>query len=67
MFPGLHMSLDLQDAETANVVRLAIKQAINEWLDAKYSAVGKWTVRGITVAALGAFAHFLASSNGWFK
>jgi hypothetical protein len=29
-----------------------IKEALQDWLDAKYAEVGKWTVRGIIAVSL---------------
>lgn len=43
-----------------------IKEAISEWLDAKYSAFGKWTLHGMAAAGLAAAAYFLIS-HGWLK
>lgn len=43
-----------------------VKEAISEWLDAKYSAFGKWTLHGIAAAGLAATAYFLIS-QGWIK
>lgn len=38
-----------------------LKQALQEWLDAKYSEFGKWTARGIQAALLVALISFLSS------
>ena len=41
-----------------------LKEAMQEWLDAKYSEFGKWTLRGVLAAALVMLATFL-SSHGY--
>lgn len=38
-----------------------MKEALQEWLDAKYAEFGKWTMRGIMAAALVALVVFLTS------
>lgn len=38
-----------------------IKQALQEWLDAKYAEFGKWTLRGLAAAALVALVAALSA------
>lgn len=38
-----------------------LKEALQEWLDAKWSAFGKWSARGIAAAALVALVMFLTA------
>lgn len=45
----------MSDKEAKDV----LKEALKEWLDDKYAEVGKWAVRSIAVAALGALAYFV--------
>jgi hypothetical protein len=66
MIKGLQMPLNMQDEEQALLVKVAIKQAINEWLDLRFAALGKWTIRGLAAAALAALAH-IATGYGWWK
>lgn len=40
-----------------------LKEALQEWLDAKYAEVGKWTMRGIAAVALVLLVTF-ATSHG---
>ena len=44
-----------------DVVRAAIKEALSEWLDKTFAAVGKWTVKGLAAAlfaaAVGGILH----------
>ena len=37
------------------------KEALQEWLDARYAEFGQWTVRGIMAAFLVAIVIFLTS------
>ena len=43
-----------------------IKEAIQEWLDTKYTEFGKWTLHGIVAAGLAAGVYFLMT-HGWLK
>lgn len=38
-----------------------LKEALQEWLDAKYAEFGKWTMRGVMAAALVALVMFLTA------
>lgn len=40
-----------------------IKEALQDWLDAKYAEVGKWTVRGVAAVALVLLISF-ATAHG---
>lgn len=42
-----------------------VKEAISEWLDAKFSAFGKWSFYGICAAALALLAYLLMIKAGW--
>jgi tryptophan synthase beta subunit len=43
----------------------AVKEALKEWLDDKFSTFGKWAA--VTLAALGlaAFVYFVLWAHGW--
>lgn len=45
----------------------ALKDALKEWLDEKFSELGKWSARTILVMALGALTYFILNMNGWSK
>lgn len=45
---------------TPDEQKAILKQALQEWLDAKYAEFGKWTIKGILAAALVALVYFLA-------
>lgn len=43
----------------------AIKEAITEWLDEKFSTFGKWSIFGILAAALVGTVYLALIGNGW--
>lgn len=47
-----------------NEQKEVIKQAIKEWLDEQYLAVGKWFVRSLLVAGVGAFIMWYITVRG---
>lgn len=47
-------------------VKAALKEALKEWMDEKYSEFGKWSVHTILAAALAALAYYLVS-HGHFN
>ena len=51
------------EAETKRV----FKEALNEWLDHKWSQFGKWTMTGILVLLFGALVVFIMWSQGYSK
>jgi hypothetical protein len=53
----------MSDQETKD----ALKEALKEWLDEKFSQFGKWSAGGIMVAVLGALTYFILQVNGWHK
>ena len=50
---------------TNEQVKIALKEALKEWLDEKFAEVGRWTVHGILAAALAALAYYLISHGGF--
>jgi hypothetical protein len=46
-------------------LKAAYKEAVKEWLDSQFAEVGKWTVRTLLVAAIGAVIYFVLIMNGW--
>lgn len=58
----------VQDAdERKRLVKEAFKEAFKEWLDDKFTTLGKWTARAIAALALGALLYFILWVNGWHK
>lgn len=45
----------------------AIKEAINEWLEAKYSTFGKWSLHGLLALMLAGGVYLFMIGNGWHK
>jgi len=48
-----------------DVAVAAVKEAVTEWLDAKWAQFGKWTFKGVAAALLGALVTFLVSHIWW--
>lgn len=48
-----------------NELKLTVKAAIKEWLDEQALKFGKWTLRWIALAALGALLYFILTMQGW--
>jgi hypothetical protein len=42
-----------------------LKEALREWLDAKFAEFGKWSLGSIVCAAFIALIYFMLSMNGW--
>lgn len=51
--------------EQKELHKAAIKEAISEWLDKQYTSLGKWTLKGITAAALAVLFYLYAAAHGW--
>jgi hypothetical protein len=53
----------------ADVMKDAAKQAIREWLDELWIAVGKWTAKGLVTFIIGAFfawiLYFMIVTHGF--
>lgn len=45
----------------------AVKEALKEWLDAKYSAFGKWSLHGLLAMLLAVIVYLFMIQNGWHK
>ena len=43
----------------------AIKEALSEWLDDKFSEFGKWSLKGMVAFALVGLVYLWAASHGW--
>ena len=44
-----------------------VKEAINEWLEDKFTQVGRWTVAGLMAAVVALIGYLVLWSNGWHK
>jgi hypothetical protein len=47
--------------------KAALKAALKEWLDEKFSQFGKWSAGAIAAAALGVLAWLMLTANGWHR
>ncbi len=45
--------------------KLAIKEALKEWLDSKFQDFGRWAFLSICAAALVAILTLILKANGW--
>lgn len=48
-------------------IKAALKEALKEWLDEKFTSFGKWSFGTLAVLLLGAFVYFILWSQGWHK
>lgn len=46
---------------TPDEQKAILKQALQEWLDAKYAEFGKWTMRGVMASVLVALVMYLTA------
>lgn len=53
------------ESPVTDAMKDAVKEAITEWLDAKFQAVGKFTVNGVLAAGLAALVYFILVYSGW--
>lgn len=44
-----------------------IKEALKEWLDEKFTTLGKWTAGGFAAASLAALVILILWTSGWHK
>lgn len=47
--------------------KAAIKEAISEWLDDKFSQFGKWTFYGLMAAGFAGMVYLALKGQGWNK
>lgn len=52
---------------TQEEFKSAVKEAITEWMDAKFQQFGKWSMTALTAAIFTALIYFVLKSNGWSK
>ena len=48
-------------------IKQIVKDAIREWLDEQATKFGRFSIRFIATAALGALAYFILTNQGWHK
>lgn len=52
---------------TKSEFKQAVKEAIREWLDERFSEFGKWSFHGMAAAAVVALVYFILTLNGWHR
>lgn len=53
----------IKDAEAKRIM----KEAIDEWLDKKFSEFGKWSAYGLLAAIVAVALYMTLVMNGWHK
>jgi hypothetical protein len=48
-------------------IKAALKEALKEWLDDRYAAIGKWTLGALAASALSAIAYAIITLYGYHK
>lgn len=66
----IEAAADIDPASTGrqqrkDIVKEALREVIKEWLDEQLVAVGKWSLRGIGLAAFAALVYFILTHTGW--
>jgi hypothetical protein len=47
--------------------KAALKEALKEWLDDKFTLFGKWSLGAFASSALVALVYFILTTNGWHR
>lgn len=53
--------------ERKALIKEAMAEAAQAWLDARYKEVGKWSTRGLAAAGFAALVYFVLTHTGWVK
>lgn len=48
-----------------DLMKIAMREVIKEWLDERFRDVGRWSLRGIALAAFAALMYFILTHTGW--
>lgn len=46
-------------------MKSAVKEALKEWLDEKFTTFGKWALGSLAALGLAAFVYFILWAHGW--
>lgn len=46
-------------------MKQAVKEALKEWLNDKFTTFGKWSMTSLAAIALAALVYFILRMNGW--
>ena len=60
-----HEEIELRVRVQKGIVKDALKEGLKEWMDEKFTAVGKWTVRAALIVAFGGLVYFVLTLSGW--
>ena len=55
----------LEQIDHERIYKEDVREALKEWLDEKFTVVGKWTVNSVLAVALAALVYFVLAFNGW--
>ena len=55
----------LERLDHERIYKEAVREALKEWLDEKFTLVGKWTVNSVLAVMLAAIVYFVLAFNGW--
>ena len=62
---------DQEDKVHRNIDKMAVREALQEWLDKKWEETciqfGKWSIRALLLLGFGAFIYIILWANGWHK
>lgn len=53
------------DDHQKELVKLALKEGIKEWLSEQMAVFGWWSLKGIGAIALGTLVYLWLASHGW--
>ena len=65
--PNVEVVRDAVNQMKRREFKTLVKEAIKEWLDEQTVKVGKWSLRFIALACLGALTYFILTQQGWSK
>lgn len=58
---------NISDDELKVVIKDAIKEAVVEWIESQQARVGKWTISGLAVLAVGGLVYLALTYLGFRK
>ena len=64
---GSDQCANISDDELKVVIKGAIKEAVVEWIESQQARVGKWTISGLAVLAVGGLVYLALTYLGFRK
>ena len=64
---GSDQCSNISDDELKVVIKDAIKEAVVEWIESQQTRVGKWTISGLAVLAVGGLVYLALTYLGFRK